>query len=233
MYLINYNYFAIFIRLLTLESVLKELVFSHSDVMGKAITTNNKMTIMNYDQDFATVNLILDSDFETRGVDAFILSLIKAEKQMRRIFTYLIFQNPAYNPSHYTDLRNTLAANKRIYFEGFIKGFNLISSKSLSEIYGENYVNDIAYLINFEKDRNKIFHGQITSIGLKRDDLISRVNHIKKWCKNLADKIDNEIGYDGFGDSLRKSKSKLELKNEDRFDTFEKYANFLKTELQR
>jgi len=44
MYLINYNYFAIFIRLLTLESVLKELVFSHSAVIANA-TVEHK----NYD----------------------------------------------------------------------------------------------------------------------------------------------------------------------------------------
>lgn len=188
---------------------------------------------MNFDQDFATVNLILNSNFETRGVDAFALSLIKAEKQMRRIFTYLIFQNPSFNTSHYSELRKTLAANRQIYFEGFIKGFNLISLKALSDIYGENYNNDITDLIDFAKDRNKIFHGQITVNGLTRDDLINRVNHIKQWCKNLADKIELEIGYDGFGDSFRKSTSKLELKNLDKFNTIGKYAKFLKTELQR
>lgn len=188
---------------------------------------------MNYEQDFGTVNLILNSNFETRGVDAFALSLIKAEKQMRRIFTYLIFQNPSFNSSHYLELRKTLAANRQIYFEGFIKGFNLISSKDLSDIYGANYNNDIADLLDFAKDRNKIFHGQITANGLTRDDLINRVNHIKQWCKNLSEKIEVEIGYDGFGDSLWKSTSGLTLKNLDKFDTIDKYANFLRTELQR
>jgi len=42
MYLINYNYFVIFKRLLTLESVLKELVFSHSDVIANVKMTTTK-----------------------------------------------------------------------------------------------------------------------------------------------------------------------------------------------
>lgn len=51
---------------------------------------------MNYEQDFETNNLILKTEIETRGVDAFILSFIKCEKQARRIFTFLVFQNPVY-----------------------------------------------------------------------------------------------------------------------------------------
>jgi hypothetical protein len=93
------------------------------------MTTKSKLTIMNFDQDFATVNLILNSTFKTRGVDAFALSLIKAEKQLRRVFTFLIFQNPSFDSTHYDELRKALAANKQIYFEGFIKGFNLISTR--------------------------------------------------------------------------------------------------------
>ncbi|HEY8659027.1 MAG TPA: hypothetical protein VIL78_08315, partial [Hanamia sp.] len=67
---------------------------------------------MDYEQDFATVNLILETSFETRGVDAFVLSLIKAEKQIRRVFTFLIFQNPAFTSKDYWSLRETLANNK-------------------------------------------------------------------------------------------------------------------------
>ena len=188
---------------------------------------------MDFVQDFATVDLIINSTFETRGVDAFALSLIKAEKQMRRVFTFLVFQNPAYNNGHYPDLRRTLAKNNRMYLDSFIKGVDMILSRPLSEIYGDQYVNDFADLNEFIKDRNKIFHGQITANGLSREDLIERVNHIKNWCKNIADKLKIEIGYDGFGDSFCKTELKLTLKNMDKFDTISKYKNFLKDELQR
>lgn len=76
---------------------------------------------MDFKQDFATVDLILDSTIKTRGVDAFILSLIKAEKQMRRIFTFLIYQHPSYTCANFLELRKALADNKGVYFEGFVK----------------------------------------------------------------------------------------------------------------
>jgi len=187
---------------------------------------------MDYEQDFATVNLILETSFETRGVDAFVLSLIKAEKQIRRVFTFLIFQNPAFTSKDYWSLRETLANNKRIYFKGFIKGINLILPKQLKEIYGDKYDDDIYQLLEFTKERNKIFHGQITFNGLDREDLITRVDYIKIWCKNLAEKLNLEIGYDGFSHSYHKSNLILTLNSLNKFDTIEKYRAFLKSEIQ-
>jgi len=46
---------------------------------------------MDFDQEFGVVDLVLNSQFETRGVDAFTLSLVKVERQIRRIFTHLIY----------------------------------------------------------------------------------------------------------------------------------------------
>jgi len=41
------------------------------------------------DAEFATVDAVVASGAETLGVDAFALSLIKAERQMRRLFTHM------------------------------------------------------------------------------------------------------------------------------------------------
>lgn len=188
---------------------------------------------MDFKQGFATVDLILNSSLETRGVDAFILSIIKAEKQMRRIFTFLIFQHNSYTIADFKDLRKALADNKQVYFDGFLKGIDLILPRTLKEIYGEDYDRDILDLQNFTKDRNKIFHGQITANGLTREDLIEKVNHIKKWCETLGNRLRIEIGYDGFSDSFQKSSVILILKNLDKFDTIENYKNFIKDNLQR
>jgi hypothetical protein len=49
---------------------------------------------MSYSAEFESVNLIVQSQTGTRGVDAFALALIKAECQIRRLFTYLIYQFP-------------------------------------------------------------------------------------------------------------------------------------------
>jgi len=189
--------------------------------------TDDEENYMNYNQDFETVNLILASNSETRGVDAFTLSWIKAEKQMRRVFTFLIFQNPNYNKDSLFDLRRTLAENKNIYFRHFIKGINLILSKQIKDIYGDNYDEDIIKILSFAKDRDKIFHGQITASGLTRDDLLKRVDHIKRWCKKLDDKLSSEIGYNGFSNSFCKSTIDLTINNLEEYETIAKYKAFL------
>lgn len=63
---------------------------------------------MSYTSEFETVDLILNSSCITKGVDAFALSLIKAERQMRKLFTFLVYQNPKLQQK-YGDLRETLA----------------------------------------------------------------------------------------------------------------------------
>jgi hypothetical protein len=131
-------------------------------------------------KEFSTVELILGSNCETRGVDAFILSYIKAEKQIRRVFTFLIFQNNSFSHLDILELRKALAYNRKIYLNGFLKGINLIITKSLEDIYGDGYNEHFILLKKYEKERNKIFHGQITEIGLSRYELIEKVDHIKK-----------------------------------------------------
>lgn len=66
--------------------------------------------------EFQTVDIILESEAETRGVDAFVLASIKAERQIR--LTHLIFQYPAFTASDVSCLRAALAANRNVYLEG-------------------------------------------------------------------------------------------------------------------
>jgi hypothetical protein len=44
--------------------------------------------------EFSTVQALWDSEAETRRVDALILSWTKYEKQLRRLFCFLVFQHP-------------------------------------------------------------------------------------------------------------------------------------------
>jgi hypothetical protein len=46
-------------------------------------------------KEFMTVNAALTSGGPTRTVDALLLSWIKHEEQMRRLFSFLVFQHPA------------------------------------------------------------------------------------------------------------------------------------------
>src|ERR1051326_5074316 len=64
---------------------------------------------MSFEAEFSTVDVLLASNAETRGVDAFALTLIKAERQLRRVFTFLIYQQPAFRHEHVPALRHALA----------------------------------------------------------------------------------------------------------------------------
>ena len=185
---------------------------------------------MNYKHEFGTVELLINSEFETKGVDAFTISLLKAERQIRKIFTYLVYQHPRYNGTYDAlQLRKVLFENGQMYFDNFIVGIDSIYQKSIEDLYGEDYKKDLEILKDLLKERNKIFHGQITNKFLSTEQLIERVESIKKWCRKLADKFNEEIGYDGFErNSYRKSGRELLLKNIEEFETIENYSNFLK-----
>ncbi len=161
---------------------------------------------MSFEEEFKTVDLLEESDAETRMVDAFSLSVIKAERQIRKIFTHLIYQNISFTGSTIKELKETLASNRKVYFKGFIQGFNKIYPKSVSDIYGENHDKHLSLLEEAIKYRNKIFHGQLTGKHLSRDKLNEIVKNIRTWCKTLSETMKCEIGYDGFErNSYRKS----------------------------
>lgn len=63
---------------------------------------------MSVANEFRTVDIVLASDAETRGVDAFALSLIKAEKQARRLVTYLVYQHQWCNQATVPALKSEL-----------------------------------------------------------------------------------------------------------------------------
>lgn len=185
---------------------------------------------MNYEKEFSTVDILLKSESETRAVDSFALSLMKVERQMRRIFTFLIFQHDNYCNRDGTKLRQVLVDNSEMYFDNFIKGIDLILHKTVADIYGQGYNDDFNQIKEITSVRNKIFHGQVTGKKLTRAELIERVNLMRKWCKNIADKFKEEIKYDGFGrNAYQKAEGKLNLKNSESFDTVDNYKNFLKT----
>lgn len=183
-----------------------------------------------FDDEFLPVNTLLSLTAETRAVDAFALSLIKVEKQIRRIFTFLIYQHPNYIEGDGIKLREVLSSNKKMYLDNFVKGINQLLSKTVEQIYGPQYAEHYDEIKKITSDRNKIFHGQVTGKSLTREQLINKVEFMKGWCKNLADKFDEEIGYDGFGrNAYRKSDRTIDLRNLADFESPVKYADFLKS----
>ncbi|MCE9564640.1 MAG: hypothetical protein K8U57_21615 [Planctomycetes bacterium] len=160
---------------------------------------------MGFAEEFATVDLLLKSETETRGIDAFALTLIKSEKQLRRLVTHLIYQFPAFNGTHILLLRDALAKNRQVYADGFRIGFNALYRKSIRQLIGLEHDGLLKRLDEATKYRNKIFHGQLTHDSLSRQELLDYVRDMRRWCELLAKGATEEFHYDGCGDSFRKS----------------------------
>lgn len=190
---------------------------------------------MSYSEEFETVDLILSSKSETRGVDAFSLSLIKCERQIRRIFTHLVFQSPCFGSADINELRSILENNGGVYFNGFVRGIDELMPASLRELVGGRYDVLIVSIAEVTKYRNKIFHGQLTAKKLKRDDLIGYVDDMRCWCQILSSVAEKEIGYDGFGrNSFVKSfKTDLYESFKVKITSFASYREFIKCNMMR
>ncbi len=190
---------------------------------------------MSFCNEFSTIDVLKASCAETRGVDAFSLSLIKAERQIRKLVTHLVFQYPCFTRRDISSLRDQLATNNKVYFKGMIRGFDVIYPKTVKELIGDNYqylqdeINDAAQY------RNKIFHGQLTNKRLSRNDLFSYVNKISEWCCLLAEGAEKEIGYDGFArNSFQKSKyDEINKKFKVEIKSIKDYEIFIRKNMQR
>ena len=164
---------------------------------------------MSIEPEFATVDLLVQSSLERRGVDAFSLSIIKTERQVRRIFTHIVYQSPSFRLDHIDDLIRLLAENRRVYLKGFIGGIEQLGPAPLSEMYQGDYKLDLMNLKRAQEYRNKIFHGQLTGKGLGTGELLKMVDQLKDWCEKLANGSSERIGYDGIGDSYVKSSNSI------------------------
>lgn len=190
---------------------------------------------MSYSKEFKTVELIVNSSAETRGVDAFALSLIKAERQIRKLVTHLVYQFPCFGSGDRDRLKETLYSNRTVYFEGFIKGFDAIYPISIKNLVGTEHDLLLSSIFEATKYRNKIFHGQLTQNYLTRDQLFHYVTDIRIWCNNLAQSTLTEFRYDGFArNSFRKSEiPELWKCFKVEFRGIEDYANFIRRRMAR
>lgn len=172
------------------------------------LTQNHKSRtgIANVHTEFLTVDAVLNSCAETCGVDAFALALIKVEKQLRRLFTHLIFQCPSFSSADVDSLRSTLNGFKDVYFEGLERGFNALYPISVEKLVGVSHGTLRARITEATRYRNKIFHGQLTDQNLSTTDLVDLTGDLRSWCEALASGAQAELEYDGFArNSFRKS----------------------------
>jgi len=190
---------------------------------------------MSVDDEFATVDLVRNSRAETRGVDAFALSLIKAEKQARRLFTYLVYQHPWCDRTTVPELKKALEESRRVYFTGLVRGWNALYPQSVEQLVGVEYGRLRRRVDEATTYRNKIFHGQLTSRGLSRTSLESLADDIRAWCHAFGSGALAEIGYDGCGrNSFRKASSAATLcsKYKTNFAGAADYRTFIRAHME-
>ncbi|MGC1504418.1 MAG: hypothetical protein WA782_09805 [Sulfitobacter sp.] len=161
------------------------------------------------DNEFSTVDILLNSDAETRGVDAFVISWVKFERQLRRINGNLIFQHSALKEKHSEDreaVRRALLAKRTANHDKFIAGIRKLSGVNVNDLIGPRYRALKRDVDRAHKYRQKIFHGQQTGNSLTREQLINSIDSIREWCALLAAGSIDTLGYDGFSkNSLQKN----------------------------
>lgn len=165
--------------------------------------------------EFRTVNILLASCACTRAVDAFAISWVKMERQLRRLTANLIFQHNQFiisNPNDKTDIRAAFLENKKAGRKKFMSAIEELSGLTLEQLIGDEYHSLDEKMNEAHGYRNKILHGQQTGQSLSRPKLEDLIADIKKWCKLLAQGSERLIGYDGFSSgSLRKNSNKPEI----------------------
>lgn len=148
-------------------------------------------------QEFATVEALWHSAAETRRVDSLLLSWVKYEKQLRRLFCFLVYQHPKTTANTINSVITVLAQNNKLYPETFIRGIAALGVKSVPALVGPQHTHLTAEVQRIKKYRNKLMHGQATGQSIQSAQLERDVKHLVAWIEALASGADKEFGYDG------------------------------------
>lgn len=188
---------------------------------------------MAIEDEFGAVDLLLDSATESRGVDAFALSLIKVERQVRRLITFFVFQSEAFVQADVPQLQKVMA-ERRLYLRHLIAAWSDLCKVSLPDLVGDKHDHLLARIVEATEHRNKVFHGQLTGISLSRSELAAFATDLKAWCTELGSRANAEFGYDGMDrsdiwGSFRKSTHPgIDEKIARQFDSVTEYETYLK-----
>ncbi|MBY5477112.1 hypothetical protein HFO84_07170 [Rhizobium leguminosarum] len=151
-----------------------------------------------FESEFKSIDLLLGSDCESRGVDAFCLSWIKLEKQLRKISANLLYQASDIKAADAGKIREAFYGHRSLDYRSFMGAINHLTSVPVSDLVGDRYrilQNEVGVCY---RNRQKIFHGQQTGQSLDREALHARVASIREWCHLLSVGAADRFGYDGF-----------------------------------
>jgi hypothetical protein len=166
--------------------------------------------------EFATVEALWTTRAETRRVDALVLSWVKYEKQLRRLFSFFIYQHPKITKDRLDAVTTAFAANRNLNPETFISGIKDLGITPLPKLLGESYSKLWPQISRIRKYRNKIMHGQHTGHGIKSPEIERDVIYLIKWISAVAQAADAAFGYDGLERNTyvaAKASAKLHVEN--------------------
>jgi hypothetical protein len=148
-------------------------------------------------QEFATVEAIWVSGAETRRVDSLMLSWVKYEKQLRRLFCFLVYQHPNITDKSIDWVLSIMSQNNSLYPDTFIRGIRALGVLPVPTLIGHNYTQLAAEVARIKKYRNKLMHGQVTGLSIQSNQLEHDVKWLVQWITELGAGADVAFGYDG------------------------------------
>jgi len=147
--------------------------------------------------EFATVEAIWMSGAETRRTDALVLAWVKHEKQLRRLFCFLVFQHPKITEASIHRVIADLAENRRLNPEVFLRGIKDLGVAAVPTIMSADYERLWPAMQKIKKNRNKLAHGQITGQKIRSVELERYVRTVVEWMSCLGEAAKRVYGYDG------------------------------------
>lgn len=148
-------------------------------------------------EEFATVEALWQCTGTTRRVDALIISWVKYEKQLRRLFSFFVFQHEKITEETLDEVVSAFVTNNNLYPETFIEGIEALGITPIPKLIGKGHASLWAEITRIRKYRNKIMHGQLTGQSISSIQLERDVIHIVSWMSALADAANAAYGYDG------------------------------------
>lgn len=147
--------------------------------------------------EFETVEALWASQGETRRVDSLILSWTKYEKQLRRIFCFLVYQHPRIDRRNINEVVAVLAANRSLYPTTFEAGISALGVATVKQMMGDEYTRLQPHVTRINQYRNKLIHGQISGQNIQSAQIERDVKYLVAWISSLADGAFTKLGYDG------------------------------------
>src|ERR1035441_5200587 len=126
-----------------------------------------------------------------------MLSWVKYEKQLRRLFCFFVFQHPKITANQIDAVITVLAENRNLYPVSFIAGIEALGVTSVPDLLGASHGELWPQITRIKKYRNKLMHGQITGQNIKSPQLERDVLWIVEWVGCLASAAESTFGYDG------------------------------------